>query len=374
MLGRWRRTCARSAEPSLQAQPAPWESAVRRMRGFWSIGVGHPASCSRAVSLLRPDQRPQGDEGPLLLGGRSQSCRRSAAGPAGRGPRAAPLRALLGADRQQRLEGVKEIGVCPGAILRLVGRHRLRQAGTSSDEVGGEGQGVDSGHDRVRREVPVPVVPLLLQLYQAQRVLLDRWPLSSRARSAARSARQLMANRAAGSARNTFPLGSMTGANRSLRRSRGEEAGDEVLAGPMRSGGRGTALAECSRLALEGQHPTHAPAPSRPDRLRSPDPAARGRARSWQPPRRRRCHPSGSRARMPSTSRRASTSSSGAGCPRPGRARIPDGSAAAANTGAAARSPPAAPPAWSRRVLRREAREGWLDGTVTRSARIESGV
>jgi hypothetical protein len=34
IAGRWRRTCARSAAPSLQAQPAPCESAVRRMRGF----------------------------------------------------------------------------------------------------------------------------------------------------------------------------------------------------------------------------------------------------------------------------------------------------------------------------------------------------
>jgi hypothetical protein len=39
MAGRWRRTCARSAGPSLQAQPAPCESAVSRIFGFWSSGA-----------------------------------------------------------------------------------------------------------------------------------------------------------------------------------------------------------------------------------------------------------------------------------------------------------------------------------------------
>ena len=32
--GRKRRTCAKSAEPSLHAQPEPWESEVSRILGF----------------------------------------------------------------------------------------------------------------------------------------------------------------------------------------------------------------------------------------------------------------------------------------------------------------------------------------------------
>ena len=80
--------------------------------------------------------------------------------------------------------------------------------------VGGKGQGVNSGDDRIGREVSAPVVPLLLQLDQAEQVLPTSGRCSSRPRSAARSARQLTAKRAAGSARNTFPLGNMTGAKR----------------------------------------------------------------------------------------------------------------------------------------------------------------
>src|SRR5919107_3335713 len=67
MLGKWRRTCAKSAGPSLQAQPAPWDNAVRRIRGFWSIG----ASLTLHL-LLSPDQRPQSDQRSLLLGGRPE--------------------------------------------------------------------------------------------------------------------------------------------------------------------------------------------------------------------------------------------------------------------------------------------------------------
>src|SRR5438093_13353493 len=37
--GTWRKTCASSSGPSLQAQPAPCDSDVNRMRGFWSRGA-----------------------------------------------------------------------------------------------------------------------------------------------------------------------------------------------------------------------------------------------------------------------------------------------------------------------------------------------
>ena len=75
--GRRRRTCARSAEPSLQAQPAPCESDVSRCAAIWSWGVsaivrvtvtsdgrvtgdaaaklqpeGYPRHCHRHVSRL----------------------------------------------------------------------------------------------------------------------------------------------------------------------------------------------------------------------------------------------------------------------------------------------------------------------------------
>src|SRR3989442_2247860 len=38
--GTWRKTCANSAGPSLQAQPAPCDSAVRRMAVMSSADIG----------------------------------------------------------------------------------------------------------------------------------------------------------------------------------------------------------------------------------------------------------------------------------------------------------------------------------------------
>src|SRR2546426_7204481 len=38
--GTWRKTCANSAGPSLQAQPPPCDSAVRRMAVMSSAGIG----------------------------------------------------------------------------------------------------------------------------------------------------------------------------------------------------------------------------------------------------------------------------------------------------------------------------------------------
>src|SRR3989442_2005601 len=38
--GTWRKTCANSAGPSLQAQPAPCDSAVRRMAGMSLADIG----------------------------------------------------------------------------------------------------------------------------------------------------------------------------------------------------------------------------------------------------------------------------------------------------------------------------------------------
>src|SRR5215212_629437 len=79
MLGRWRRTCARSAAPSLQAQPAPWDNAVSLMRGFWSMGVSGilaPVSGREPRSLpllLGPDQRPKCNQRAFLLGSRAKA-------------------------------------------------------------------------------------------------------------------------------------------------------------------------------------------------------------------------------------------------------------------------------------------------------------
>src|SRR5919106_5719463 len=39
-IGTWRKTCVNSAGPSLQAQPAPWEYAVRRI-AFTVVDIDH---------------------------------------------------------------------------------------------------------------------------------------------------------------------------------------------------------------------------------------------------------------------------------------------------------------------------------------------
>src|SRR5918992_4180011 len=181
ILGRRRRTCARSAEPSLQAQPAPCERAVRRIRGFWSMGVSaiQPPFLRSLAVVLGPDQRAQGNPRPFLLSGGSEAavgtlaCQQSGDGSAHRPER------LRSPERQQRLQSVKEIGAGPGAVADLMSGYGGRESGV---KVGaprqGDSQGVHPCYDRIARKVSVPGGPLLLELEQAGEMSLDPGPRS----------------------------------------------------------------------------------------------------------------------------------------------------------------------------------------------------
>src|SRR3954469_17168098 len=123
-LGRRRRTCARSAEPSLQAQPAPCERAVKRMRGFWSIGaslMALPPSSSLSF-LLGPDQRAQRDQGPLLLRSRTEGAVDSLPRQQWGNGSANGCSRGDSAQRKERFEGVEQIRGGPGAVGGLVRR------------------------------------------------------------------------------------------------------------------------------------------------------------------------------------------------------------------------------------------------------------
>ncbi len=139
------------------------------MRGFWSRGV------SGTLNLLPgPDQRPQGDEGPFLLGCGAEAaidplaCHQ-------RGHCSPNSCVSFGcAQREQRLQSVKQISLLPASVVRLVGRHQSCQLWQDLAVLaGGKCESVNAGHNRIGRKVSIPVVPLILQLHQAQKMLLD---------------------------------------------------------------------------------------------------------------------------------------------------------------------------------------------------------
>ncbi len=82
---------------------------------------------------------------------------------------------FYGANRQQGLEGVKEIRVGPAPILRLAARYQCREPRQNpAMRRRHEGESVHSGHDGIGPEVAVQLGPPLVQLDQAQDMLFDR--------------------------------------------------------------------------------------------------------------------------------------------------------------------------------------------------------
>jgi hypothetical protein len=227
--------------------------------------VGHEASGERIGSrslsfLIYPDQRPKCDERTFLLRRRPEA----AIGPlpceeGGQRPPGAFAR-FGGADCEQRLDGVKEIGARPGSVLGLVGDDGGGQRGkpVSSRSVH-IGESMNRGDLNIRGEVTISVVPLGLKLNQADDMPVDRLAVC-KPRPKRRAQRQ---------AADPEPGGRVRSKDLSIRqhhrsdpmvwRCRGEETRDEVLAGAVRVARWGTAFAESARPALKLQYPCHDP-------------------------------------------------------------------------------------------------------------------
>src|SRR4051812_829985 len=125
------------------------------MRGFWSLGASLIDSSSGSlVLLLRPDQRPERDQGALLLGRCSEASVQPLAGEQ-RGYRAFDRSvSLRGSQGEQRFQRGEQIGVGPGAISFLLGGNQAGESGgDSSSQFAGGGERVDPGHNRVSGEV-----------------------------------------------------------------------------------------------------------------------------------------------------------------------------------------------------------------------------
>src|SRR5215212_3350630 len=178
--GKCRSTSFRSTEPSLQAQPAPCDRAVRRMRGaaggtcVMPEGIPELWRTTRSAGAVGPEHRAEHDQRPFLLRHGPEAAIASLP-LEHRGQRAGdgnPRR--LDAGRLQRFDGGERVGVGPPTCRTLVANHQghdprddrlLRRAA--------EREGVEPGDDRVRREEAGPHGPLVGQQAEAFEVESD---------------------------------------------------------------------------------------------------------------------------------------------------------------------------------------------------------
>src|SRR5215207_2100092 len=122
--------------------------------------------------LLGPDQRSQRDERALLL----RCCTETAVDPLTcqqSGDCSPDCRmSFRSMKRVQSLQSLKQIGLRPASVLRLLRGQKARESWQEIAVLGRrEGERVNSGDHSVRRKVSAVIQPLLLQLDQAEQVL-----------------------------------------------------------------------------------------------------------------------------------------------------------------------------------------------------------